>query len=294
MNRLILSLLCGFAVCLAALESRASDGVIEINHARALAGGVTPGDGPGYPVTITGPGSYILTGELTPAAGQRGITMNGSQITLDLNGFGIRGTAVCTGFPVTSCTGHGGEGIYAGDSSASEIVVRNGTVQGMNEGMYIAGSASTIEDVAAIGNSVYGISVGDRNSVRNCRVGSNGLGGIYGGAGVEVLESEVHGNRRFGIQIGSGSIVSWNRVYSNELSGIYLLPPGSLEHNVVEQNGTAGTGVGIFANTNVNSNTRVRIDGNVFANNSGGDLGWVGASSPFLSTNTNVCTTAAC
>src|SRR5438046_162421 len=42
--------------------SYASDGVVEINQARALAGGVTRGDAPGFPVTISQPGSYRLTG----------------------------------------------------------------------------------------------------------------------------------------------------------------------------------------------------------------------------------------
>ena len=42
----------------------AVDGLIEINHAKALAGGVSPGDLGGYPVTIDAPGSYILTGDL--------------------------------------------------------------------------------------------------------------------------------------------------------------------------------------------------------------------------------------
>ena len=40
----------------------AADGVIEINQARAKAGGVTPGDTPLFPVTISQPGSYRLTG----------------------------------------------------------------------------------------------------------------------------------------------------------------------------------------------------------------------------------------
>jgi hypothetical protein len=42
----------------------ASDGRIEINQAKALAGGVTPGDTPGFPVSITVGGSYVLTSDL--------------------------------------------------------------------------------------------------------------------------------------------------------------------------------------------------------------------------------------
>jgi len=45
----------------------AVDGVIEINQARANAGGVTLSDGPGFPVTIDHNGSYRLTSDLTVA-----------------------------------------------------------------------------------------------------------------------------------------------------------------------------------------------------------------------------------
>ena len=38
-------------------QAYAVDGVIEINQARALAGGVTPGDTAGFPVTISVSGS---------------------------------------------------------------------------------------------------------------------------------------------------------------------------------------------------------------------------------------------
>ena len=49
----------------------AVDGVILIDQNRALAGNVTPGDTPGLPVSITQPGSYKLSGNLTlPNMGQ--------------------------------------------------------------------------------------------------------------------------------------------------------------------------------------------------------------------------------
>jgi len=36
----------------------AVDGVVLIDQSHALAGSITPGDAPGFPVTITQPGSY--------------------------------------------------------------------------------------------------------------------------------------------------------------------------------------------------------------------------------------------
>ena len=54
-------------VCmLAAISSSlyAVDGIVLIDQNRALAGNVTPGDAPGFPVTLSQPGSYRLSGNL--------------------------------------------------------------------------------------------------------------------------------------------------------------------------------------------------------------------------------------
>ena len=40
------------------------NGVTEINQAQAQAGDTTPGDGQGFPITISKPGSYRLTSNL--------------------------------------------------------------------------------------------------------------------------------------------------------------------------------------------------------------------------------------
>ena len=54
-------------------QALAVDGVIEINQARALAGGVTAGDSAGFPVTLSASGSYRLTGNLTVPSSTSGI-----------------------------------------------------------------------------------------------------------------------------------------------------------------------------------------------------------------------------
>ena len=44
----------------------AADGVVEIDQAAAIAGGITPGDDPGFPITLDSPGSDRLTGFCLP------------------------------------------------------------------------------------------------------------------------------------------------------------------------------------------------------------------------------------
>src|SRR5438270_1570559 len=79
----------------------AVDGVVLIDQNRALAGNVTPGDAPGFPVTISVPGSYRLSGNLmVPDAHTSAISITADHVTIDLNGFSIIGPTVCTGRPV--------------------------------------------------------------------------------------------------------------------------------------------------------------------------------------------------
>lgn len=85
------------ALLLLAAPALAGDGRIEINQASALAGGITPGDAPGFPVTLDQPGSYVLTGPLSVPSGQAGLIIAADAVTVELNGFGLTGPISCTG-----------------------------------------------------------------------------------------------------------------------------------------------------------------------------------------------------
>ena len=99
---------------LGASPALAVDGVIEINQAAALAGGITPCDAPGFPVTISQPGSYRLTSNLiVPDAATNGIQITANDVTLDLNGFSIIGPNTCTPNPVRCTFSGGGIGVMA-------------------------------------------------------------------------------------------------------------------------------------------------------------------------------------
>jgi hypothetical protein len=52
-------------------SAAAVDGVIEINQAKALAGGVTPGDTAGFPVALSAPGSYRERPQFQSSLGRR-------------------------------------------------------------------------------------------------------------------------------------------------------------------------------------------------------------------------------
>src|SRR5438552_13182415 len=122
------------AVIAFAFPLYAVDGVVLINQSAALAGNITPGDAPGFPVTISVSGSYRLSGNLTvPDANTTAILITAEDVAIDLNGFSIIGPAVCAGFPfVTSCSPTGtGRGVDQGISGPSSTTVVNGSIRGM-------------------------------------------------------------------------------------------------------------------------------------------------------------------
>ncbi len=229
----------------------AADGTKQINQARALAGGLTPGDTVGFPVTISQSGSYTLSGNLTvPNENTTAIEITADNVTLDLNGFAILGPTVCTGFGEVSCTPLGtGNGIH---SENSYIRVRNGIVRGMgNDGVllnYAPGHGETkgefVEELQVTSNGNDGILVG-WGSISKCAVDRNGGRGIATVAG-NVYDNFVNLNGSIGIQIfGSGSRVSDNVVVANGSTGILAIG-GLVRNNSVLQN-AGGIHVGAYA-----------------------------------------------
>jgi hypothetical protein len=226
----------------------AVDGVIEINQAKALAGGATPADTPGFPVTIDRSGSYRLTGNLD-VTGQpdpqdvTAVRIEAEDVTLDLNGFTILGPTVCTGpsdsEAVTSCmpsgTGTGVEVI----SEASNTTVVNGTVRGMGGAGIVVRSFSRVENVTARSNGGAGISAGGFSTVCRNRVTANGSSGIATSDGSVVDANSVSRNDGFGISANNGSVVTHNVVSASDAIAL-LANNAVVAANVAFSNDGAG------------------------------------------------------
>lgn len=110
------------------LVTAAQAQIITIDQAKALAGNVTPGDAPGFPITISQPGSYRVTGSLTVSdLNTPGIVIAAPNVTLDLSGFtlagGRCGPSVCA--PGVS----GAHGLRI-ETAGVNARVMNGTVDG--------------------------------------------------------------------------------------------------------------------------------------------------------------------
>ena len=204
----------------------AVDGVIEINQARAKAGGVTPGDTPLFPVTLSQPGSYRLTGNLdvtdtTAIPGGSApkdvtaIEVTSDNVTIDLNGFMIKGP--CTGGPPCSPLGSG-TGIAA-DMRAGMSVV-GGTVGGMGGGGVDLGNNARVENVRATSNGGDGIRCNLNSVVTGSTSASNNGLGIVANTGSSITGNSVASNGASGIASGPGTTVLGNGVWDNTSFGI--------------------------------------------------------------------------
>lgn len=134
MNR---STLAWFAVLLLSVHFHAhsSEPVFTIDQTGALAGDVSPGDAPGFPVTLNRSGHYRLTGNLVVPAHTSGIVISAPGVTLDLGGHSVGGPVTCRhdqAARAVVCDAESRFSAVVGISSvgASGAVIRNGVVQG--------------------------------------------------------------------------------------------------------------------------------------------------------------------
>jgi hypothetical protein len=212
-----------FALALAS-PAFATDGVAEINQTCAAQTGCFPGDTAGFPVDITQPGSYRLTGSL--AAGNvfiPGITISASEVTLDLNGFAITNNVTCSGLGSTvtcNVSSSSRQGIDATDQA--RVTVRNGTIRGFAGGGIKAGDYADISDIHVEQTGGSGIWTGAYASVSNSTTAINGAGGVIVATSSEVIGVVARSNGNHGITAGNGSIIKNVRAWDNGGNGFEL------------------------------------------------------------------------
>jgi len=151
-----------------AAPALAVDGEILINQATVNAGGITPGDGAGFPATLSRPGRYKLSGNLTVPANQTGIDVRANDATLDLHGFTIS----------SDTPGEAAYGVSA--QSTIRLRVANGTITGFKIWAVDLdkGALAVVENMRIVANT-SAIQIGQSDSrIRNSTIANNGFG-IY-------------------------------------------------------------------------------------------------------------------
>jgi hypothetical protein len=222
-------------------NAQAVDGVILIDQNRAIAGNATPGDAPGFPISINSPGIYKLASNLVvPNANTTAIAINVNNVTIDFNGFAILGPTSCIsdGFTVSApCTNTGsGYGVdaYPGGVSMENIRIMNGAVNGMG---------------------AIGLAVGRNSRIERMNVTSCGADAIFSNGGI-IVDTLVRANGGNGVTT-SGSIITNSRAILNRGYGMYTSNQSLLSGNIIGVNGSYG--LVLTANTRYTNNS---IDGN--------------------------------
>jgi hypothetical protein len=223
---------------------------VVITQARALAGNVTPGDTPGFPVTLSVRDSYVLGSNLTvPDANTTAVQITADNVTLDLRGFGIYGPGVVG-------QGHGVRAVQ------SNITVMNGSVRGMGGGgVYLSGNSHRVENMYVTANGLSGIGIGSNSIVRGNTLILNNSSGISlaaivtlsGGPGTIIMNNTVSNNTGAGIWANNGALVTGNTVRSNSSVGLSLSVDTGFGGNVATGNnaGAAQVQGGIQLSSNV-------------------------------------------
>jgi hypothetical protein len=239
----------------------AANYIVLIDQNRAIAGNVTPGDDPGFPVTISKPGSYRLAGNLTvPGADTSAIVITADAVTLDLNGFSIAGPLLCIAGPAATCLAAGkGIGIEAAHTLAATRGVRvfNGSVRGMGSmGILLGGIGSSVSQITVDQNGGGGMSV-----YGNVSESVATMNGTFGIIGLNVRDSSAVQNAGDGIIVDAGGLATGNISSSNGGLGMAVM------------NGTA-TGNSIFVNKlfGIQANCPSALIGNTVVGNNGGSI----------------------
>jgi hypothetical protein len=158
------------------------------------------------PYTISAPGFYYLSGNLTYSGSTNAITVNVNDVTLDLMGFSLANSG-----PQGNT-----RGIYM--FGRTNVEIRNGTVRGFQTGVFEQGFTGTKHraiNVRATGNNNGIHFVGDNHLIKGCNASNNTDTGLF---------------------INSGLITDC--VASNNATGIRVLGPGDVLGNAVFTNST--------------------------------------------------------
>ena len=214
-------------------SSSASSGAVLIDQARVEAGGVTPGDAPGFPLTLSQPGSYRLTSNLLVGDLATGaVLITSPDVTLDLSGFEIRGQNECLGAGAAlNCTSMT---LGANAPRPSGIAVQFAVP--------MSGSVA-LENGSVRGFAGHGVSNGTGPhhtfTAHRLRVSHNGWSGMQGAAAA----TDSVFDRNLGIGIYASRGVVRNVVSNNRGAGIHT---SAVRHNDSYGNGSVDTNNYLF------------------------------------------------
>jgi hypothetical protein len=210
------------------------------------------------PFTISTSGSYYLCDNLIGQADTDGITIVASNVTLDLNGFTLKGGG-----------GSMGEAITFPDS-VGNIRISNGHIDGWgDEGINaLQATNSEFSNLSIVHNKGDGLKTGKQCIIRYCNASANGADGFEIGSGSIISHSSASQNGSDGIDSGIGSVVESCTSRENSRYGFNAGAESTMIQNTSSLNGLHGFSLG--SGTDVKNCTSSENQGDGFFLESGG------------------------
>ncbi|MEM7755369.1 MAG: right-handed parallel beta-helix repeat-containing protein [Planctomycetota bacterium] len=263
----------------------------QVQPATPVSAANTPGD-PDAVFRITQPGAYYLTGPVAVPAGDHGIVIEASNVTLDLNGFPIEGQSATTldgilidgPVTITNVTVRNGRISDMGGRGVNADFTRNARLESIavedcaSDGFYAPGEAgamlnchaeecggdgflvgndAVIRDCTSIRNTGDGFELEEGVTATRCVARFNDGFGIRGGSNVVIAECVARGNGAVGISTVGNAVVV-NSVSESHSQAGFAIGQGSVVRNCAAR---LSDGDGFFLNTSVH------IEGCVALNN---------------------------
>ncbi|MEM7200370.1 MAG: right-handed parallel beta-helix repeat-containing protein [Planctomycetota bacterium] len=224
------------------------------------------------PYTITRCGSYYLGACLTGTAGFHGIEVLADDVTIDLNGFTLRGTAGSR------------SGVRVG-ASHTNLAVHNGVIRGWGGDGIDAQSADNARFFALrlSDNGGAGARVGTTSSVRDCVSARNADFGYYLAATqalvqdcISTADGHSGATNAAGILVTADCLVRGNSVDNSPAGGVAVRVIGSgnrIENNHVSDSLTGYSIQGVRTHVLKNTYERSIGGGTAFAIQPGNNVG---------------------
>ena len=232
----------------------AGDGRVEISQAGMEAGGITPGDAPGPPVSLNVQGSYVFTSDLlTTDPNQDMVVIAADHVTIDMNGFKIQGPTTCTtteptppGQPETSCTQTGtGSGVTDLGVTRKALTITNGRFTGLGEHCIdnLATEHAFVERCSCDNAGDHGMRFGCCGFVGVVQVDHVGGDAIVTGDWSYLDDVSTVQSGGNGLVTGSDSQVFESRSTGNVENGFVLDGGSTLHSSIGSKNGGSGANV---------------------------------------------------
>ena len=222
MNRIACASLASALIATAGSAEAVSNdnGDVLITQAAVNAGGITPGDTAGFPVTISLPGTYRLATNLTVTTAVNGIEVQANEVTIEMGGHTLAGSGI------------GRNGITSFNRSLS---VQHGTVRGFTlDGIRTIGANLSVDRMLISSNTRSGVF-------------EDGISGNVGFA--RITNSQVTQNGT-GIKCDKGCFVQGSQIANSSNTGMYSMVNATVLDSIFAANVFPLSGYGIAAGDN--------------------------------------------